>query len=184
VLGRVSLGEILGAHARRSTTYRAALQGVLGRAQEALGVVQHGKGFEDGGKNEGDWELSWRRTRRRGQLKLGNVREMSYDDFAPPPGAFKILVDYPWDEPGHTVDEDRLRATNVRKKQGNVYTVCWLPRHMSPSELGVLTELAAVRYLLSEAGQEDLLETLGPQDEQGARPGGHHRQKTPRRSAR
>ena len=35
---------------------------------------------------------------------------------------------------------------------------------MSPTELGVLTELAAVRYLLSEAGQEDLLETLGPQD--------------------
>jgi len=28
----------------------------------------------------------------------------------------------------------------------------------------VLTELAAVRYLLSDAGQEDLLETLGPQD--------------------
>jgi hypothetical protein len=33
-----------------------------------------------------------------------------------------------------------------------------------PAELGVLTELAAVRYLLSDAGQEDLLETLGPQD--------------------
>jgi len=62
------------------------------------------------------------------------------------------------------VDEDRLRATNVRKKQGLLHTVCWLPRHMSPTELGVLTELAAVRYLLSEPGQEDLLETLGPQD--------------------
>jgi hypothetical protein len=45
-----------------------------------------------------------------------------------------------------------------------MYTVCWLPRHMSPTELGVLTELAAVRYLLSQPGQEDLLETLGPQD--------------------
>jgi hypothetical protein len=81
-----------------------------------------------------------------------------------PEGAFKVLVDYPWDEPGHTVDEDRLRATNVRKKQGHLHTVCWLPRHMSPTELGVLTELAAVRYLLSDAGQEDLLETLSAQD--------------------
>jgi hypothetical protein len=35
---------------------------------------------------------------------------------------------------------------------------------MTPAELGVLTELAAVRYILSEAGQEDLLETLGPQE--------------------
>jgi hypothetical protein len=35
---------------------------------------------------------------------------------------------------------------------------------MSPSEFGFLSELAAVRYLLSDAGQEDLLDTLGPQD--------------------
>lgn len=163
VLGRVSLGEILG-RARSKVDNPAQRFKVFWLAmREALGVTGQ-KGFEDGGPNEGDWDLPWRRTKRRGRIKLGNVREMSYDDFAPPDGAFKILVDYPWDEPGHTVDEDRLRATNVRKKQGLLHTVCWLPRHMSPTELGVLTELAAVRYLLSDAGQEDLLETLGPQD--------------------
>src|SRR5262245_60070968 len=163
VLGRVSLGEILG-RARSKVDNPAQRFKVFWSAiRLALGVA-NSKGFEEGGPNEGDWDLWWRRTRRRGRLKLGNVREMSYDDFAPPDGAFKILVDYPWDEPGHTVDEDRLRATNVRKKQGLLHTVCWLPRHMSPTELGVLTELAAVRHLLSETGQEDLLETLGPQD--------------------
>jgi hypothetical protein len=163
VLGRVSLGEILG-RARSKVDNPAQRFKVFWSAiRQALGLANT-KGFEEGGPNEGDWDLSWRRTRRRGRIKLGNVREMSYDDFAPPGGAFKILVDYPWDEPGHTVDEDRLRATNVRKKQGLVHTVCWLPRHMSPTELGVLTELAAVRYLLSDAGQEDLLETLGSQD--------------------
>ncbi|MDQ3363903.1 MAG: DUF6079 family protein [Myxococcota bacterium] len=163
VLGRVSLGEILGRArskvdnpAQRFKVFWAALR-------EALGVADT-KGFEDGGANDGDWDLNWRRTKRRGRLKLGNVREMSYDDFATPEGAFKVLVDYPWDDPGHTVDEDRLRAANVRKNKGLVYSVCWLPRHMSPTELGVLTELAAVRYLLSDAGQEDLIETLGPQD--------------------
>jgi hypothetical protein len=163
VLGKVSLGEIL-ARARskvdnpqqRFKVFWAALKAALG--------LEGTKGFEEAGPNEGDWELSWRRTRRRGSVKLGNVRELSYDDFAPPPGAFKVLVDYPWDEPGHTVDEDRLRAMNVRKMKGALYSVCWLPRHLSPTELGVLTELAAVRYLLSTAGQEDLLETVGPQD--------------------
>jgi hypothetical protein len=163
VLGRVSLGEVLN-RARSKVDNPAQRFKVFWAAiKAALGVADL-KGFEDGGPNEGDWELLWRRTRRRGRLKLGNVREMSYDDFDPPSGAFKVLIDYPWDEPGHTVDEDRLRATNVRKNRGLTHTLCWLPRHMSPTELGVLTELAAVRYLLSDAGQEDLLETLGPQD--------------------
>ncbi len=163
VLGRVSLGEVLG-------RARSKVDNPAQRFKVFWGALKHGlalegvKGFEDGGPNEGEWELGWRRTRRRGRITLGNVREMSYDDFTPPEGAFKVLVDYPWDEPGHTVDEDRLRATNVRKQKGILHTVCWLPRHMSPTELGVITELAAVRYLLSDAGQEDLLETLGPQD--------------------
>ena len=142
----------------------AAVQGVLGRAEAGARARGH-QGLR--GRRHQRGRLGPRRgdaRKRRGRIKLGNVREMSYDDFAPPEGAFKVLVDYPWDEPGHTVDEDRLRATNVRKKQGLLHTVCWLPRHMSPTELGVLTELAAVRYLLSDAGQEDLLETLGPQD--------------------
>jgi hypothetical protein len=163
VLGRVSLGEILSRarskvdnHAQRFKVFWSALRIALG--------VADAKGFEEGGKNEGEWDLAWRRTRRRGRLKFGNVREMSYDDFTPPEGAFAVLVDYPWDEPGHSVDEDRHKAANVRKDRGTRFTSCWLPRHMSPSELGVLTELAAVRYLLSDAGQEDLLETLGPQD--------------------
>ncbi len=163
VLGRVSLGEVL-ARARSKVDNPAQRFKVFWCALRAALGVAGSKGFDEGGANEGDWDLGWRRTKRRGRLKLGNVREMSYDDFAPPDGTFKILVDYPWDEPGHTVDEDRMRATNVRKKQGLVHTVCWLPRHMSPTELGVLTELAAVRYLLSDAGQEDLLETLGPQE--------------------
>ncbi|MCG8556833.1 MAG: DUF6079 family protein [Proteobacteria bacterium] len=163
VLGRVSLGEIL-SRARSKVDNVAQRFKVFWTALKDALEISDVKGFEEGGPNEGDWDLTWRRTRRKGRIKLGNVREMSYDDFDAPAGAFKVLVDYPWDEPGHTVDEDRLRATNVRKKRGVIYTACWLPRHMSPTELGVLTELAAVRYLLSDAGQEDLLETLGPQD--------------------
>ncbi|MEO7889577.1 MAG: DUF6079 family protein [Vicinamibacterales bacterium] len=163
MLGRVSLGEVLGRARSKVDNPAQRFKVFWGALKRGFGL-EGVKGFEDGGANEGDWDLGWRRTKRRGRIKLGNVREMSYDDFTPPAGTFKVLVDYPWDEPGHTVDEDRLRAINVRKKQGLLHTVCWLPRHMSPTELGVLTELAAVRYLLSDAGQEDLLETLNTQD--------------------
>lgn len=163
VLGRVSLGEIL-VRARSKVDSPAKRFEVFWGALKRALDLEDAKGFEAGGPNAGDWELTWRRTRRVGRLKLGNVREMSHEDFEPPKGTFCVLVDYPWDEPGHTVDEDRLRAANFRKHKGNRFSVCWLPRHLSPTELAVLTELAAVRYLLSEAGQEELLSTLGPQD--------------------
>ena len=97
---------------------RAAVQGVLERA-EAGARARGREGLR--GRRHRTRAIGTSRggaRKRRGRIKLGNVREMSYDDFTPPDGAFKVLVDYPWDEPGHTVDEDRLRATNVRKKQG------------------------------------------------------------------
>ncbi len=177
VLGRVSLGEVIGRARSKVDNPAQRFKVFWGALKKTLNIAGI-KGFEEGGPNEGDWDLSWRRTRRRGRIKLGNVREMSQDDFEPPDGAFKVLIDYPWDEPGHTVDEDRMRATNARKKKGTLHTVCWLPRHMSPTELGVLTELAAVRYLLSDAGQEDLLETLGPQDKGKILDQGSIREKT------
>jgi hypothetical protein len=164
VLGRVSLGAVL-VRARSKVEGSVAKQfEIFWKALKLALDLENSRGFEEGGSNEGDWDLTWRGTKRRGRIKLGNIRELAYDDFVPPDGAFRVLIDYPWDEPGHTVDEDRLRAANVRKNKGLLHTVCWLPRHMTPVELGVLTELAAVRYLLSTPGQEDLLETLGPQD--------------------
>ncbi len=158
VLGRVSLTEVLTRARSKVDNPTARFKVFWGALKDALGLTGQ-RGFEEGGPNEGDWDLTWRRTRRRGRIKLGNVREMTNDDFEPPGGTFKLLVDYPWDEPGHSVDEDRSRALNARKKLGNRFTGCWLPRHFSPTELDVLTELAAVRYLQSDSGQTELLET-------------------------
>ncbi|MCG8417456.1 MAG: DUF6079 family protein [Proteobacteria bacterium] len=164
VLGRVSLGEILRRARSKVDNAQQRFRVFWPALKQALSIAGH-KGFEDGGPNRGDWDLKdWRRTRRRGALVLGNVREMTYEDFVPPAGTFQVLIDYPWDKPGHTVDEDRLKATKVRKTRGSMYTACWLPRHLSPTELAVLTDLAALQYLLSDPGQEDLLDTLGPQD--------------------
>ena len=156
ILGRVSLQEVL-ARARskvdngpqRFQVFHHSLLGALG--------LSGSKGFEEGGPREGDLDLQWRKTWRTGRVKLINVREAPFGDFEHGDAAFRILIDYPWDAPGHTVDEDRLKALNARKARGSQFTVCWLPRHMTPEELGVITELAAVRYLRSPAGAEDLL---------------------------
>ena len=161
VLGRVGLSEFVARARSKVDNQGQRFKVFWGALKKALGI-EGLKGFEENG-TDGDWDLTWRRTKRRGRLKLGNVRELTYEDFVEPPGTFRVVVDYPWDEPGHTVDEDRLKAANVRKSKGALHTACWLPRHMTTTELATLTEIAAVRLLQSEAGQE-LLDTLGPQD--------------------
>ncbi len=160
VLGKVSLTEVLTRARskvdnanRRLTLFWSELKPVLG--------LDKLRGFEDG-SNVGDWDLMWRRTKRRGRVQLGNVREMAYEDFDPGQAAFAVLIDYPWDINGHSVEEDRMRADNVRKKLGTRFTACWLPRHMTQSEQDILTELAAVRYVQSDG--HDLLDTLAQQD--------------------
>ena len=114
VLGRVSLGEVLG-RARSKVDNSGQRFRVFWAALKAALKIGGAKGFEEGGPNEGEWDLQWRKTRRRGQLKLGNVREMSNEDFDPPDGAFKVLIDYPWDDAGHTVEHRPLAHRQVRQ---------------------------------------------------------------------
>ncbi|MCA9674841.1 MAG: hypothetical protein KC464_07370 [Myxococcales bacterium] len=163
VLGGVSLGEVLVRARSKVDNANKRFEVFYGALKKALGVAGK-RGFDDGGDNVGDYEVKWRGTRRKGMLRIGNVRVQSQDAFEAPDGGFTVLVDYPWDEPGHSVEEDRQRAMNIRKSHGNRYTACWLPRHMSPTELAIITDLAAVRYLQSAAGQEEMLDTLAPAD--------------------
>jgi len=174
VLRGVNFGEVLdrarartdNRHARFQTFYRT-LKLALGLARESGGQLAYDKGFGEGDKNDGPLRVSWRGTKRNGSLALANVRELSYAAFKPPPGeAFRLLVDYPWDEAGHTVQEDRSRANQVRRSEGSMPTLCWLPRHLTPAELATLRDLAACRFILTPAGQDELLANLGPHDRQ------------------
>jgi hypothetical protein len=118
---------------------------------------------------QGPLEVKWKGTTRRGSVGIRNIRELSNADFLPGTNEhFRILVDYPWDDPGQTVEADRERARNARKNQGNSATICWLPRHMHSHELDALTDYAAADYLcLPEA--DELLQNLGVHDRQQLR---------------
>ncbi|MDO9018002.1 MAG: hypothetical protein Q8S73_40050 [Deltaproteobacteria bacterium] len=121
--------------------------------------------FGAGQANEGELRVKWRGTTRKGSLVIRNVRVMKPQEFKPRDGErFRLVIDYPWDEPGHTVEEDRQRARDARKQLGSMLTVCWLPRHLSPKELDILTELAAADFLTSAAAEEEVLRNLHGQD--------------------
>lgn len=119
--------------------------------KETLGLT----GGKWDGQKRGPVDYEWRGTKRRGSLWIENVREMSNAQFKPDEGElFRLVVDYPWDEPGYTVEADRQRAQDVRKREGRIPTVCWLPRHMTQHELEDLTDYAAAAHLCSTEGAE------------------------------
>lgn len=113
--------------------------------------------------NAGPYKVTWRNTDRRGFVKLGNVRTVPTEELVCRED-FRIVIDYPWDDLGFSVEDDRQKAANVKKQRGNQFTVCWLPRHFTADEVAVVTEVAAARYLMSSEGQEELLVNLGAAD--------------------
>jgi hypothetical protein len=163
VLGGVSLSEVIARARSKVDNIPKRFEVFYGALKKALGI-QGVRGFGDDDNNIGDFEVKWRGTRRKGTLQLGNVRELAYDAFESQANGFTVLIDYPWDEPGHSVEEDRQKAMAVRKTRGTLHTVCWLPRHMTPTEIAIITDLAAVRFLQSPEGQAELLDTVSPAD--------------------
>lgn len=132
---------------------------------ELLGLTGK-KGFGEGEAKEGLVRVAWRGTRREVFVAIRNVREARYEEFKPQPGEdLRLLIDYPWDDPGHSVEEDRDRAFQVRKSEGSLPTQCWLPRHLTPFELQTLGDYVACQYIRGD-GQDELLGNLGPHDRQ------------------
>ncbi|MCB9177788.1 MAG: hypothetical protein H6648_11590 [Caldilineae bacterium] len=114
-------------------------------------------GFGEGEANDGRYSTRWRNTERRGTVCIDNVRALPYDKLRASEGEFRIVVDFPWDEPGHSVEEDRQRIYNFRKSEGSTPTYCWLPRHLSPRELSLMGDLSACEFIGQPEGQEKLL---------------------------
>jgi hypothetical protein len=131
-----------------------------------LGELLGGEAKAVLGGNAGSkrWTLKvgWRNTKRTGSVLVGNVRELTAATFKPEAGEeFRIIVDYPWDQPPFTVNDDRSKAQSVRRNDGTFFTICWLPRHFTHAELEILKELAAADLVVSNgAQQEELLQSF------------------------
>ena len=157
VLQGVNFGEILerarsrvsGQRNRLLTAFYGVLLPALDLKRDQLGETT---------------EIKWRKTGRKGTIDIKNIRELSNADFKVRPGEeFRILVDYPWDEPGHSVADDEQRALDVKRRDGSQLTLCWLPRHFTGAEMALLQDLAAIDELLGPA-QEELLRELAPHE--------------------
>ena len=91
-------------------------------------------------------DITWRGTGRTFQIIFGNVRELTTDSLAAKGGQRKAILDFPFDDPGHTPAEDLARLDAFRQGETASRTLVWLPSFLSlpaQKDLGTLVKLLA-----------------------------------------
>lgn len=117
---------------------------------------------------EFDAKVDWRGTRREGSVCFGNVREMDESRFRVRAGHdFRIVVDYPFDDPGHTPQEDESRVHELREKLDE-RTVIWLPDFFSEAVQADLGMLVVLDNILTGDAWRTYLANMRADDQQRA----------------
>ncbi len=120
---------------------------------EAMGV---GKDSESGV----DTTVTWRQSKRVGHVRFGNVRRMSADVLRCPEGHdWRLVVDFPFDEPGHGPKEDEGVLEEFREHESS-WTLVWLPTFFSKAVNDTLGELVVLGHIL-DAGKAQLQNYIG-----------------------
>ena len=98
----------------------------------------------------------WRGSRRSVDLVFGNVRDASWlteDHFRARPGTWRVVIDHPFDETGHSATEDLARVDRMMEGGLKSRTIVWLPRFLSEERMGDVRRLVILDWLLSGTGE-------------------------------
>ena len=94
-----------------------------------------------------NYSFTWRGTHREVELLYENVREMTDDRLRGRSGAWTVVLDFPFDEPNFTSNDDIARLGDYRGS--NTQTLVWLPSFFSHKALADLGRLVVLDHILS-----------------------------------
>ncbi len=120
----------------------------------------------------------WRGVKRQADLVFGNVRdtaELTDSSFASSGSTWKIVIDFPFDDEGHSPHEDLERVTRLRELGNEWRTLCWIPSFFTAEMRAQLGSLVRLNHLLPVPGQTseryaEATRHLSPEAREAARP--------------
>ncbi|MCC5841552.1 MAG: hypothetical protein JJT96_15665 [Opitutales bacterium] len=92
-------------------------------------------------------KFRWKGTERVCDITFGNVREFPDDTLKSDGDNWKLLIDYPFDQSGHSVREDLARLEKFAEEIGRSRAICWLPSffaHETQKALGLFVRLEQI----------------------------------------
>lgn len=101
------------------------------------------------------YELVWRGSRRQVDVVFANVRDVSWlpdDMFQARPQTWRVIIDHPFDEAGHSTAEDVARLDQLIARNIQEHTIVWLPRFFSEERMRDVRRLVILNWLLDGSG--------------------------------
>lgn len=114
-------------------------------------------------------EVSWRGSRREVEILFGNVREQSVDTLKGRAGTWRILVDFPFDDPPHTPADDVAKISEFHAEDHIGRTIAWLPSFLSPTTQDQLGRLVVISHVLRGSNLDRYAQHLSQTDREQAR---------------
>lgn len=131
----------------------------------ALGIEEQKNTIED-------YKLAWRNTDRFGTVHFGNVRDMDDSTLrASESDEFRFIIDYPFDDPGRSPQEDEQRIQRFLDATPDTPTIIWLPSFLADSVQRDLGDLVVHDRILEGDNWKQHLSNLRPDDQTRAREG-------------
>jgi hypothetical protein len=121
-------------------------------------------------------EFTWRNTKRTCEILFKNIRELPDASLENSDDSWKLIIDFPFDEPGHGPKDDlsKLQAFKQSHLDG-AKTMCWVPAFFSPDAQKDLGLLVVLEHILTSPDESTMGERflqssrhLSPQDRQSA----------------
>jgi hypothetical protein len=127
-----------------------------------------------GGQLQSTYTLLWKGLPRHVTVVFGNLRdtaELPDSTFANNGPEWKLLIDFPFDEPGHTPLEDLERLDRFAQNSQSWNTLCWLPAFFTAPTLDILGRLVRLNHVLaSDQRFNEATATLSPTARASAKP--------------
>ena len=112
----------------------------------------------------------WRNTRREATVLFANVRELPPTSFENDGDNWRLIVDYPIDDPGYGPRDDLAKVHEFSETHpAGAKTMVWLPRFFSNAAENDLKTLVKLEHIFTGNWFHEYSNHLSPQDRQSAR---------------
>ena len=112
------------------------------RVRRVRRIVYHKAGVDGEDLLEQTLSMNWKGTPRQASILFKNIRELPDSSLENTGEDWRLILDYPFDEPGHSPREDLDKLTTFQSThRDGARTICWVPSFLGSKaveELGLL----------------------------------------------